>query len=70
MYTHKEILKRLKEIFPEIVSETMVGWFPNGKNSIRYRNIHDEDFIFTYHSSENWKLETVKSFLNGLYGGK
>lgn len=38
--------------------------------SIRIRQKNGQEFIFTYHSQKEWKLETITSFLNGMKGGK
>lgn len=71
---HIELLVIFQDIFH--VNEEIAEWFPNGKNSIRIRFKESsllpfmigkgEDLIFTAESREEWKLETVGSWVNSL----
>lgn len=65
---HVEVYERFKDIFPD-ESKHSKEWFPNGKNSVRVRSNNGSDFIFTYHSKDNWCYETVESYINKLRGG-
>lgn len=66
---HSDIYKIFKEYFPAYYEKVDV-WFQNGWNSIRIRYKNKAEHIFTFHNSNDWKLETVKSFISGLKGGK
>ena len=67
--THKDIYKWFKHIFPQY-SERLKEWFPNGKDSIRIRLETGRDFVFTYHNREDWRFETVDSFIKQMKGAK
>lgn len=41
-------------------------WFPNGKNSIRVVLTDKNILIFHFESYNNWKIETMPSFLKFL----
>ena len=64
---HVETIKVYQDMFGvalEIISE----WFPNGKNSvrIRFKDRRCVEIVFTYRNNENWRLETVKQYLDHL----
>lgn len=62
---HKDVYKIFKQLFP-MYAEKTTEWFPNGKNSIRVRiggTVH-YDFVFTFHTSKEWRFETVDNFIN------
>lgn len=61
--SHKEIYKWFELYFPIYAGDRVEVWFPNGKNSIRIRQINKQEFVFTYHSNKKWKFETLDSFL-------
>ena len=61
--THNEVYEQFKLSLP-MYARTSETWFPNGKNSIRVRQIDGRDLIFTFDNNEEWCFETVKSFLN------
>lgn len=63
--TQKEIYKLLVLNYPHY-SKYVDRWFPNGKNSIRIRQINQQEFIFTYNDKKDWKFETLDSFLKSL----
>lgn len=58
---HKQVYEEFKRIFPQYTDITNC-WFQNGKNCIRVR-LHGCERIFTYYGPEDWKLETVDSFI-------
>jgi hypothetical protein len=58
--THKKILEKLKELCPSL---DVKMWWKKGDHSIRVR-AKDQDFIFTYYSEYNWRLETLHYFEN------
>lgn len=63
---HKEVLERFKK-FCNIDDVLIDRWFPNGKNSVRVRlRNHFTDLVFTFKSHNNWKLETVNSFIDSM----
>lgn len=68
--SHSEVMKWFEYYFPDYAGERIDVFFPNGRNSIRIRQKNGQEFIFTYHSQKEWKLETITSFLNGMKGGK
>lgn len=63
----EEVYQQFEKHFPQF-SEHVEEWFPNGKDSIRVRIQSGSDFIFTYHNSWDWCLETVESFIKKLKG--
>ena len=61
--THTDLFKMFKTFFP-LYAEMAKEYFPNGKNSIRVRmDGINKDYIFTFHDKNDWKFETVNSFL-------
>lgn len=62
--SHSEVMKWFEYYFPDYAGERIDVFFPNGRNSIRIRQKNGQEFIFTYHSQKEWKLETITSFLN------
>ena len=69
--TQIEVLVLFVDLFH--IKTEIDEWFPNGENSIRVRlkegvplpfNIPKVDLIFSATSRENWRLETVESFIN------
>ena len=67
---HTDVYKWFALYFPDYAGDKVDKWFPNGKNSIRVRQTNGQEFIFTYNSKKDWRLETVNSFLSGAKGGK
>lgn len=65
--SHKEVYKWFELYFPQY-SKYIKEWFPNGKNSVRVRQINGQDFVFTFNAPNNWRFETVGSFINELKG--
>lgn len=62
---HREVYFKFKSLFPSIdalVSE----YFPNGKNSIRVRTKNHCDYVFTYNDADDWRFETVDSFIKTM----
>ena len=61
--THTDLFKMFKTFFP-LYAEMSKEYFPNGRNSIRVRmDGINKDYIFTFHDKNDWKFETVNSFL-------
>lgn len=58
----KDIYEWFKLYFQQY-AEHVEAWFPNGKNSVRVRQINGQEFIFSYNSQRDWRFETVDSFL-------
>lgn len=68
--SRKDVLARFNDVCREFeMLEHLKEWFPNGRNSIRVRLDTGKEFIFTYNSSDDWKIESVGSFLKGLNRG-
>lgn len=67
---HTDVYKWFALYFPDYAGDKVDKWFPNGKNSIRVRQTNGQEFIFTYNSQNDWRLETVNSFLSSAKGGK
>lgn len=65
---HLEVMEWFERYFPDYGGKRIAEWFPNGYNSIRIRQLNNSEFIFTYHGSNNWRFETVDSFLNKSKG--
>lgn len=60
---HQRVFELFTLYFPNYSNENAEVWFANGKNSIRVRLKDKRELIFTYSGQDNWKLETMKSFL-------
>ena len=58
-------MEKFKELFC-IEDQAIETWFQNGLNSIRVRNKHKVEFVFTYENDRDWCLETSGHFLNRL----
>lgn len=67
---HTDVYKWFALYFPDYAGDKVDKWFSNGKNSIRVRQTNGQEFIFTYNSQKDWRLETVNSFLSSAKGGK
>lgn len=65
--THRDVLETFKSYFPQFASN-MVVWFPNGRNSVRIRQIGGQDFVFTCNDKQDWSFETVDSFIKHMKG--
>jgi len=64
---HNDIYK----LFELYFGNNVAAWFQNGKNSIRIRQTNGQEFIFTYNSPKDWRLETIQSYINNsMKGGK
>lgn len=68
--SHSEVYKWFKLYFPDYAGDKLDTWFQNGKNSIRIRQTNHQEFVFTMQDKNNWKFETLESFMAGLRGGK
>lgn len=71
--SHKQLFELFRRMFPDQVKDTII-YFPNGKNSIRLRGFGDypffgQDFVFSYDGKEDWRLETVDSYLKWAMKG-
>lgn len=65
--THDVILHCFKTCLPHLGKE-IIAWFPNGRNSIRVRYNDGRDFIFTFDGEEDWRYETLDSFIRRMKG--
>lgn len=65
--SHKKIYYIFSDFFRKLTKD-VIEWYPNGLNSIRVRT-KETDYVFTFVSEENWKLETVESYISGMKGG-
>ena len=63
--SQKELFKWFELYFSQYAGDKIEAWFPNGKNSIRIRQLNKQEFIFTFTSEDEWKFETIKSFMKG-----
>lgn len=61
--SHNEVYDQFKMFLP-MYARCAETWFPNGKNSIRVRQMGGHDFIFTFKNDKDWRFETLTSFLN------
>lgn len=68
--SHSDVHKWFELYFPDYAGDKVDTWFQNGKNSIRIRLKNRQEFVFTMHGKNNWKFETLESFMDGLRGGK
>ena len=64
--THREVFNLFEKICPvEKLGEEIDCWFPNGKDSVRVRLVkHHRELIFTYKDTDNWRIETAKSYIS------
>lgn len=60
---HDLILNWFKIFFTEF-SKAIESWSPQGANSIRIRMINRQEVVFTFYSQEDWRYESVNSFIN------
>lgn len=68
--THNDVLKHFELYFPLYSGNRINTWFQNGKNSIRVRQTNGQEFIFTFNSHKDWKLETIDSFIKSKTKGE
>lgn len=68
--SHSEVYKWFELYFPDYAGDKLDTWFQNGKNSIRIRQTNHQELVFTMQDKNNWKFETLESFMAGLRGGK
>ena len=61
---HTDIFKKFKQ-FSKMKDDSVKEWFPNGKDSIRVRFIDEKEIVFTFKAHDNWRFETVESFIKG-----
>lgn len=66
---HTKVFEQFKQLFPEYL-EMLSIWFPSGKNAIRVRKLDGKEFIFTFNGSNNWRFETVDSYIKSMKGAK
>ena len=59
------VYKMFTSYFPQHEKRTEL-WFPNGKNSVRVRQVDGQQFIFTYNGPNDWCFETMDSFVNRM----
>ena len=67
--THYDVFKYFELYFPLYSGDRIDRWFQNGKNSIRVRQTNGHEFIFTFNSHKDWKLETIDSFIKSRTKG-
>lgn len=67
---HGDVYKWFELYFPQYAGENIEIWFPNDRNSIRVRQTNKQEFIFTYNGKDDWRFETIKSFIKGRKGEK
>ncbi len=67
---HDEIYKRFTEAVGPKVTADVEEWFPNGKNSIRFR-LYGSDSVFTVseESPGMWQIESLDSYIAKMKGG-
>lgn len=63
--SHRDVYEHFKRCFPMYADASEV-WFPNGKHSIRVRLLNKYDFIFTYNGNNDWRFETIDSFIKSM----
>lgn len=62
---HDKVFELFKQTFPQYAVDVDT-WFPNGKNSIRLRMKNRKEFVLTYNSQEDWRLETIDSYIRSM----
>lgn len=60
--THKKVFECFNRMFPGWGGESTEIWFPYGNSMIKIRLRNKMEFVFTYFSEKNWKLETLNHF--------
>lgn len=65
---HAKVFDMFKFIFPALANDDLV-YYPSGKNKIRIKGVDSvrfirQDVVFTYNSKNDWRLESVDSFIN------
>lgn len=66
---HSEVFKHFADIFPNLAEQYDV-YFPCGKNCIRVRMAKQREYVFTYYGANEWKFETLSSYMKTMKGGK
>lgn len=61
----RDVLKQFQRIFHP-AKDSVTEWAPNGKNSVRVTLRDGSKFAFTYVSDDEWRLETVRSFIRSM----
>lgn len=64
--SHNEIYQMFTLQFPDYAKDRVKEWFPNGRNSVRIRQKNEQEFVFTYLSKNDWRFETIDSYIKGL----
>ncbi|MBS4930292.1 MAG: hypothetical protein KH020_03005 [Clostridiales bacterium] len=59
--THKDVVAELKTRIPQYANNIKV-WFPNGKNSIRFKQDDGTEYVFTYNDPKDWCFETLSNY--------
>ena len=67
--SHTQVYKCYKSWLPDHAARTK-EYFPNGKDSIRIREVGGQEFIFTVLGEMSWKWETIAHFIKDLKGEK
>lgn len=58
---HKDVVAELKTRIPQYANNIKV-WFPNGKNSIRFKQDDGTEYVFTYNDPKDWCFETLSNY--------
>lgn len=64
---HSQVIKMFSLKFPMYDGQRK-EWFSNGKNSVRVRLKNGQEFVFTYNAPNDWRFETVDSFIKQMRG--
>lgn len=67
---HDDVYKIfIKAVGPKVAADVK-EWFPNGKNSIRFR-LYGSDSVFSIldDGSDKWRIESLDSYIAKMKGG-
>lgn len=64
--SHNDVHKLFVSTMPHYAGGKVEAWFPNGKNSIRVRHHNKKEYAFTCNGPDDWKFETIKSFMKTM----
>lgn len=61
--------KGLVDIFTKMMVNTKLKcWWKKGPDAVRIRMTDGQDYVFTYLSSTEWKIETIKMHESSVDG--
>lgn len=63
--SHEDIYKMFERSFDHMVKDVQ-RWEPSGANSVRIRLRNGNEYVFSFRGTDDWSLETTKSWRRSL----